>query len=83
MSNEIPPTPPSMFRFINRDIRNKLHSKRKSLWQADFKIFSIKETKHIFINENLTNIRKKLFWMAKQRLKETDINSGHRTEIYT
>ena len=43
MSNKKPPTPPSIIvRFLNRDIRNELHSKQKSLRQADKK-FSIKE----------------------------------------
>ena len=62
-------TPPIIVRFTNRDIRNKLYANRKQTRTLDLKKFSVNDTKKIFINENLTQSRKRLFWKTKQRAK--------------
>ena len=62
-------TPPIIVRFTNRDIRNKLCANRKHTRTLDLKKFSVNDTKKIFINENLTQSRKRLFWKTKQRAK--------------
>ena len=62
-------TPPIIVCFTNRDIRNKLYANRKQTRTLDLKKFSVNDTKNIFINENLTQSRKRLFWKTKQRAK--------------
>ena len=52
--------PPIIVRFISRDVRNRLYANRKLLRG---------KKNHVFINENLTCYRKKLFWNAKQKAK--------------
>ena len=55
---------------IARFVRNKIYANRKLTRQLDMKMFGIKGTTNLFINENLTLLRKRLFWQAKQKLKE-------------
>ena len=62
-------TPPIIVRFTNRDIRNKLYANRKQTRTLNLKKFLVNDTKNIFINENLTQSRKRLFWKTKQRAK--------------
>ena len=64
-----PSSTPIIARFVNRDIRNRLYSNRKLARDLDLKSFSVKDTQHIYINENLTHERKRLFWKAKQLAK--------------
>ena len=59
-------TPPIIVRFTNRDFRNKIYPNRKQTRTLDLKNFSVSDTKNIFINENLTQSRKRLFWKTKQ-----------------
>ena len=63
------PPPSIIVRFISRDVRNKIYENRKLLRNADLSKFSVDDTKAIFVNENLTHNRKRLFWKAKQMAK--------------
>ena len=56
-------------RFVNRDIRNKLRANRKLLRSSDLSKFSITGTEKIYVNENLTQLRKKLFRQTKVKAK--------------
>ena len=47
-----------------------IYSNRKNARNADFTKLSIKGVEKIFINENLTYLKKKLFWKSKQKAKE-------------
>ena len=62
---------PIIVRFVSRDVRNKIFANRKLARQLDMKKFYIKDTTNLFINENLTLLRKRLFWKTKQKVKET------------
>ena len=65
--------PPSIIvRNTNRDTRNKMFANRKFICNLDLKQFSVPETEKIFINENLTQTRKKLFWQIKQKAKKEE-----------
>ena len=65
--------PPSIIvRFTNRDTRNKTFANRKFIRNLDLKQFSVPETEKIFIKENLTPTRKKLFWQTKQKAKKEE-----------
>ena len=70
--NESQPPPPIIARFVNRDVRNELYYNRKLAHNLDLKGFSVEARQRIFINENLTQARKKLFWMVKQKAKLAD-----------
>ena len=50
--------PPIIVKFMSRDVRNRLYANRKLLRE---------KKNHVFIHENLTRYRKKLFWNAKQK----------------
>ena len=59
---------PIIIRFANRDIRNKIYSKRTCINQiSDYEIPGMER---LFINENLTGYRKMLFSKAKKLQKE-------------
>ena len=60
---------PIIVRFTSWDIRNQIYANHKKARFVDLKIFSVSDTKNIFINENLTPIRKQLFWKTKQQVK--------------
>ena len=62
--------PPIIVRFVNRDVRNRIYSNRKNSRNAEFTKLSIKGVEKIFINENLTYLKKNLFWESKQKAKE-------------
>ena len=62
-------TSPIIVRFISRDVRNKVFSIRKLIRCADMKKFFINGIENLYVNENLTKFRKKLFWSAKQKAK--------------
>lgn len=66
--NQDPPV--IIARFINRDIRNEIYSKRKLASNISAENFPIKGMRKLFINENLTQHRKKLLWITKKRAKE-------------
>ena len=58
-------------RFISQNVRNEIYSKRavvKSIDEKDFSLQNMKREK-IFINENLTQARKRLLWLTKQKAK--------------
>ena len=57
-------------RFVSRTKRNKIygcHFKAKAI-----EAFPVDKIKHLFINENLTQRRKRLLWLTKQKAKELD-----------
>ena len=64
--------PPGIIaRFISRNVRNEIYSKRavvKSLDEKDFPLQNMERNK-VFINENLTQARKRLLWLTKQKAK--------------
>lgn len=61
--------PPIIVRFLSRDVRNRLYSNRNKLRYAKMDDFSVKGTTKLFLNENLNQNRKHLFWNAKQKAK--------------
>ena len=62
--------PPIIARFTNRDVKNQIYANRKLARSIDLRNFSISGTKNIYVNENLTVMRKRLFWQTKQKAKE-------------
>ena len=60
-------SPPIIVRFLSRDVRNQLYANRKLARTANLQEFSLQGAENIYINENLTQSRKKLFWHAKQK----------------
>ena len=68
-------------RFTNRDIRNLIFQKRKNL--IGVRDYGIDGMKNLFINENLTPRRKKLFSLACKKKLPQNINFfGHTMVIY-
>ena len=61
----LPPT--VIAQFTNKRIRNAIHSRRKEA--KNTKDFPVPEMTRLFINENLTRYRKKLFWSTKRAAK--------------
>ena len=49
-----------------------MFANRKFIRNLDLKQFSVVETEKIFINKNLTQTRKKLFWQTKQKAKKEE-----------
>ena len=64
-SQDQPPT--TIVCFMNRDKRNEIFFKRHTpkFWNE----FLILFMEHLFVNENLTKKKKRLFWMTKQKAK--------------
>ena len=60
-------SPPIIVRFLSRDVRNQLYANRKLARTVNLQEFSLQGAENIYINENLTQSRKKLFWHAKQK----------------
>ena len=60
-------SPPIIVRFLSRDVRNQLCADRKLARTANLQEFSLQGAMNVYINENLTQSRKKLFWQAKQK----------------
>ena len=55
-------------RFVSRTKRNEIyasHFKTKAI-----EAFPVDKMEHLFINENLTQRKKRLFWLTKQKAKE-------------
>ena len=48
---------------------------RKNARNANFTKLSIKGVEKIFINENLTYLKKRLFWKSKQKAKKAGFKS--------
>ena len=69
-SNDRRTNPTTIARFVKRNKRNEIFFKRHitKLWQ-DFPIASMEK---LFINENLTQKRKRLFWLTKQKAKSLE-----------
>ena len=44
--------PPTIVRFVNCDVRNRIYTNRKNARNADFTKLSIKDVEKIFINKN-------------------------------
>ena len=66
--------PPAIIaRFINRNLRNLIYSKRTAAKLIPENDFPISKMKRLYINENLTQERKKLLWQTKQRMKQLEI----------
>ena len=63
-------------RFVNRTIRNNLHSRRKETDKIDFSKFSVTETRRLLINENLTQSRKSYFGKQNKELKIPALDSS-------
>ena len=63
-------SPPIIARFTNRDVRNQIYANRKATRTASLVNFSVPGTEKVYVNENLTRPRKKLFWLTKQKAKK-------------
>ena len=57
--------PPIIARFTNHNVKNQIYPNRKLVRSIDLRNFSIPRTENIYVNENLTAIRKRLFWQTK------------------
>ena len=64
------PHPVILVRFTSRDIRNQLFANRNFLQSAKLSNFFVPGTEKIFVNINLTKMRKRLFWTVKQKTKK-------------
>ena len=60
--------PAIVARFVSRDKRNKLHENRFKAKDIDG--FPIDDMTELYVNNNLTQRRKRLFWRSKQQAKE-------------
>ena len=64
-------SPPIIVLFLSRDVRNQLYAwlyaNRKLASTPNLQEFSLQDAENIYINENLTQIQKKLFWHAIQK----------------
>ena len=49
-----------------------MFANRKFIRNLNLKQFSVPGTEKIFINENLTQTRRKLFWQTKQKAKKEE-----------
>lgn len=63
-------TPPIIVRFVSRDVRNEFYSKRKLIRNANLNELPVEGVEQVYINENLTSQRKRLFWSTKQKAKQ-------------
>ena len=60
--------PPTIVRFLSQYKRNKVYYKRFDA--KDISKYLVNGMGHLFINENLTQKCKQLFWQTKQKAKE-------------
>ena len=58
--------------FINRDLRNFIYSKRAVAKDIASKDFPVAGMQRLYVNENLTQSRKRLLWQTKQAAKTRD-----------
>ena len=80
-SHRLPKSSSVIARFTNRDIRNLIFQKRKNL--IGVRDYGIDGMENLFINENLTPRRKKLFSLAHKKKLPQNINFfGHTMVIY-
>ena len=59
-------------RLINRNLRNLIYSKRTAPRRVLEKDFPVPGMKNLFINENITQERKRLLWKTKELAKSTN-----------
>ena len=71
-SDEPPPPPGIIARFINRDLRNFIYSKRAVAKNIASKDFPVAGMQRLYVNENLTQSRKRLLWQTKQAARTRD-----------
>ena len=71
-SDEPPPPPGIIARFINRDLRNFIYSKRAVAKDIASKDFPVAGMQRLYVNENLTQSRKRLLWQTKQAARTRD-----------
>ena len=64
--------PGIIVRFISRQKRNDMYLNRMKA--KDISDFPVQGMNKLYVNENLTQLRKRLFWLAKQKAKELDYN---------
>ena len=65
--------PPAIIaKFISAETRNNIYKKRKQSRNLDKNIFPIAGMMNLYINENLTQSRKRLLWKTKQAMKCKD-----------
>jgi len=67
-NNKIPKHPTIIARFTNREIRNAIFATRSQTKKITE--FPVEGMTKLYINENLTKLRKRLFWFTKQKVKE-------------
>ena len=69
-SSSIKRHPTIIIRFVSRLIRNQVYANRyKAKYIKDFPVEGMEK---LYVNENLTQRRKKLLWQTKQAAKERD-----------
>ena len=71
-SEEPPPFLGIIARFINRDLRNFIYRKRAAAKDIASKNFPVAGMQRLYINENLTQLRKRLLWQTKQAARTRD-----------
>ena len=60
--------PTIIVRFVSRTKRNEIYARRFKA--KDVETFPVENMENLYINENLTQRRKRLFWLTKQKAKE-------------
>ena len=67
-ANDSASRPPTIIaQFTNKRVRNEIFAKRKKA--KEMTAFPVDEMTNLYINENLTQFRKRLFWSTKQTAK--------------
>ena len=74
IETETPPPPSIIVRFFSRDVRNQVYRNSKLLCNADLKNFLVEGTSKIFINENLTLLRKNFSGRQSSKQKRITTN---------
>ena len=64
--------PAIIIRFISRHKRNEMYENRCKAKEIDN--FPVKDMSCLYINENLTQRRKRLYWKPKQKVSELNYN---------
>ena len=62
--------PTIIVRLVSRQMRNEIYDKRFNAKMIQD--FPVEEMEKLFINKSLTQIRKRLFWLSKQKAKELE-----------
>ena len=71
-SKEPPPLPRIIARCINGDLRNSTYRKRAATKDIASKDFPVAGIQRLYVNENLTQSRKRLLWQTKQSARTRD-----------